>query len=142
VEAITMSKTVTLELTDEVYVAVEAAAAATGQPPGEWIVGNLCNWLPARVQPNPPEQGIDIDALLRKVAVDTCRPFEEVKAEWKAANAPQPRALLSDEDRRAARNRLLQYAGAVSSGDPHSGDNERIDADLAREYGNTHEDEA
>ena len=31
--------------------------------------------------------------------------------------------------------------GAVSSGDPNSSDNERIDADLSREYANDHEDE-
>jgi hypothetical protein len=28
----------------------------------------------------------------------------------------------------------------VASGDPHSADNERIDAHLAGEYGSTHED--
>jgi hypothetical protein len=32
-----------------------------------------------------------------------------------------------------------RYAGAIHSGDPHSADNDRIDADLAREYLNTHE---
>lgn len=30
----------------------------------------------------------------------------------------------------------------MDSGDPNSADNERIDADLAREYGNDHEDRA
>jgi hypothetical protein len=31
--------------------------------------------------------------------------------------------------------------GAVDSGDPHAADNERIDTDLAREYGNGNGDE-
>lgn len=31
------------------------------------------------------------------------------------------------------------FAGAVDSGDPRSSDNDRIDADLAREYGSTRE---
>lgn len=32
-----------------------------------------------------------------------------------------------------------RFFGAWDSGDEHSADNERIDADLAREYGGTHE---
>ena len=31
---------------------------------------------------------------------------------------------------------LLKYAGCIQSGDPYASDNERIDADLAKEYGN------
>jgi hypothetical protein len=134
-----MSKTVTLELPDEVYEAAQKAAAATGKPLDEWIVGNLSHLVPNGEQAGNVNQGIDIDALLQKVAADTCRPFEDVKAEWKAANAPPLEASLSIEQRRAARKSLLRYAGAVSSGDPHSANNERIDADLAREYGSTHE---
>ena len=36
--------------------------------------------------------------------------------------------------------RLLVHAGAVDLGKPTGADNERIDADLAREYGACHED--
>jgi len=32
-----------------------------------------------------------------------------------------------------------RHAGAFDSGDPHGSDNDRIDADLAREYGDDHE---
>ncbi|MDX2031521.1 MAG: hypothetical protein SF339_12670 [Blastocatellia bacterium] len=46
-----------------------------------------------------------------------------------------PARVLSDEQKRAALAELLRHAGAVKSGSPHSGDNESIDADLAREYG-------
>lgn len=51
-----------------------------------------------------------------------------------------PRPQLSEEERQKARERLLRFAGAVSSGDPRSADNERIDADLVREYGSSHEE--
>lgn len=52
--------------------------------------------------------------------------------------ATQP---LSDEEKRLAEERLLRHVGAVNSGNPRSADNEQIDADLAREYGATHDDE-
>ncbi len=42
---------------------------------------------------------------------------------------------LSEEQRQVALAGLMQHAGAVSSGNPRAGDNEQIDADLAREYG-------
>jgi len=35
---------------------------------------------------------------------------------------------------------VRQFMGAVNSGDPHSADNERIDADLARAYEATNDD--
>jgi hypothetical protein len=45
------------------------------------------------------------------------------------------RRQLSEGEREEALAKLLRYAGAVSSGNPRSADNEQIDADLAREYG-------
>ncbi len=42
---------------------------------------------------------------------------------------------LSDEERRAALQNLMKHAGAVESGNSNTGDNDQIDADLAREYG-------
>ena len=65
---------------------------------------------------------------------------EQVALEYLARRASERRPPLSDEERQAARQRLLRYAGAVNSGDSDSSDNERIDADLAREYASTHED--
>ena len=69
-------------------------------------------------------------------------------AAWVAARMPmllptrKPRPILTPEEYEAARQRLMRHAGAVNSGDPNSADNERIDADLAREYANNHEDES
>ncbi len=45
------------------------------------------------------------------------------------------RKPLSEEEKRLAEERFARWIGAWDSGDPNSADNERIDADLAREYG-------
>lgn len=45
---------------------------------------------------------------------------------------------LSEEELQAADERLFAFSGAVDSGDPNSCDNEKIDADLARAYGDDH----
>lgn len=83
----------------------------------------------------------EIYELLEKVAAQTGRPTEQVVLEWLARFTPKPRPQLTEEESRAAMERLLRHAGAANSGDPRSADNERIDADLAREYGSTHEEE-
>ena len=70
-----------------------------------------------------------------QVAARSGRTTEAVALEWMASRAATERPQLTDEQRREARERLLRHAGAVSSGNPRSGDNEQIDADLAREYG-------
>lgn len=49
---------------------------------------------------------------------------------------------VTEAERAADWQRLLSFAGSVNSDDPHSADNDRIDADLAREYGSTHEEAA
>lgn len=49
-------------------------------------------------------------------------------------NGDSPNTLSDEEHRRALEN-LMKHAGAVQSGNPNGGDNEQIDADLAREYG-------
>lgn len=65
---------------------------------------------------------------------------EQVALEYLARREAKQRPELNADERRAARERLLRYAGVVNSGDPNSADNERIDADLAREYASVHED--
>jgi hypothetical protein len=46
----------------------------------------------------------------------------------------------SKEALRKAGREFERFIGAASLGHPTGADNESIDADLAREYGNTHED--
>ncbi len=49
---------------------------------------------------------------------------------------------ISDAEKTLARQKLRQFAGSVGSGKANLSDNERIDADLALEYLNAHEDES
>ncbi|MFN2393836.1 MAG: hypothetical protein ABR566_17980 [Pyrinomonadaceae bacterium] len=48
---------------------------------------------------------------------------------------------MSEEEKQLAEERFARHFGAISSGNPRSADNEQIDADLAREYGATHDNE-
>jgi len=77
----------------------------------------------------------------QQIAVRYERTEEEVVLEWLAKRAKKRHPKLTEDESRAAWERLLQHAGAVSSSNPRSADNDRIDADLAREYGSTHEEE-
>jgi hypothetical protein len=59
-------------------------------------------------------------------------------AEWATAQLRSCAAASATQAADLAR--LLAHAGAVDLGRPTGADNERIDADLAREYGSAHED--
>lgn len=69
-------------------------------------------------------------------------------AAWVAARVPlllparKPRPVLTPDEAEAAMARLTRHFGRANTGDPNSANNERIDADLAREYANNHEDES
>ncbi len=60
----------------------------------------------------------------------------DLAREYASESAPFQRTPLDTRERRAALDELMRFAGAVSSGNPRAADNEAIDADLAREYGN------
>ena len=83
----------------------------------------------------------EIYQVLEQRAAREGRTTESVALEWLARTVHKPRPELSEEERRAAMADLLRFAGAADSGDPHSANNERIDEDLAREYGNSHEED-
>jgi hypothetical protein len=48
--------------------------------------------------------------------------------------------LFEKEYKVAASGKIQRYFGIWGSGDSHSADNDRIDADLAKEYADTHEE--
>ena len=50
-------------------------------------------------------------------------------------HSPKTNGSLSEQEKEQALEELMKFAGAVNSGNPRSGDNEQIDADLAKEYG-------
>ncbi len=52
---------------------------------------------------------------------------------------PNGSRYASEAERQAARERLERHFGEVDTGNPTGADNESIDADLAREYGDNHE---
>ena len=87
-----MSKTITIELPDEVYLALEGMSRKTG------------------------------------------RPVEVLALEWLIEHGPEPLPNSLESQRKAARSRLLKFAGIYHGADALGSDNERIDSDLANEY--------
>jgi predicted transcriptional regulator len=77
----------------------------------------------------------------QQMAAKYGRTEEEVVLEWLARRISKPRPKLTEEESRAAWERLQRHMGAENLGYATGADNESIDADLAREYGNTHEEE-
>ncbi len=75
----------------------------------------------------------DVYAALHEIEASTGRPMVELASEWVLRYSPRPQGRNSGSDK-PQQHQLHKYAGAANSGDPHSGDNDRIDADLAREY--------
>ena len=65
---------------------------------------------------------------------------EEFAAE-RLARAVSPRLASSNAEAREAQARFERHFGAYDSDDPDFANNERIDADLAREYASTHDED-
>ena len=82
-----------------------------------------------------------------EVVERTAQASSQPAAAWIAERVPmllptrKAQPVLTPEEREAAMARLSRHFGRVNSGDPDSANNERIDADLMREYDNNHEDE-
>ena len=78
--------------------------------------------------------------VLEKMARENGHSFEDELIDHLARTRLKRRSLSSEETRKHMAA-LERYFGCWDSGDPNSSDNERIDADLAREYANDHEGE-
>lgn len=77
----------------------------------------------------------DMFEAVRQVAQQTGKAPEVVALEGVARHvATTSVAPRADTDKSEAWQQLHRFFGAIDSGDPHSANNERIDADLAREY--------
>ncbi|HLV80868.1 MAG TPA: hypothetical protein VKT32_11330 [Chthonomonadaceae bacterium] len=136
-----MSKDLTLHLADEEYEAIERAATAAGRAPEEWATAHLVQSL--TVPGDRPYPGLKaLPELLKGVMLRMAERAgvdpDKYAADWWARYAPKPRPPMTEAEMEAARQRLMRFAGAVSSGDPHSSDNDRIDADLMRAYADNH----
>jgi hypothetical protein len=84
---------------------------------------------------NLPEE---VCVILEQKAASEKRPWEEVVAEHVAKCHPRRRDLTPEEIQRA-RTAFERHFGTFDSGDPNFSNNERIDADLAKEYGGNSE---
>ena len=62
------------------------------------------------------------------------RPVDDVVVEYLARHTTRRRAATAT-GRKARKRRLPKYMGVCKANDPHAADNDRIDAELAREYG-------
>jgi hypothetical protein len=98
-----MSRTLILELSDEVYTTIQRQAESAGTSPAHWLAITL------EQQYGPRHAG---------------------------QNARWPRTAA---EQHAAQVRFEQHFGEVDRPDAIGADNEHIDADLAREYSDTHE---
>jgi hypothetical protein len=128
-------------LPDDVYDAVTRVARASGQSPEEWIAADLSRLIPNGGDETPQRPlPKELYQVLQQEAARLGRPLDDVIAEYRATHAPKPRPELTEEALQAARERFERHFGAVNLGHPTGADNESIDADLAREYGDTHQE--
>ncbi len=108
-----MSRTITLELPEAVVTWMETSAHQLGMTPSDWIVFTLTQQSKLQRQSgssqvsSPPTSP---DALTRL-----------------AANHE-----ADDVEAATVRKRFREHFGQLNTGNPHSADNEEIDADLAR----------
>ena len=76
----------------------------------------------------------EVCLILEQKAASESRRWEDVVAEH-VAKCRSGRRHLTPEEIRLAVAALERDFGTLDSGDPNFSDNERIDADLAKEYG-------
>src|SRR3712207_5996358 len=99
-----MSQTLTVELSDEVYAAIQRQAEKANTSPAQLVTLSL-------------EQHFG-----------------------RGRNAGQTTSLRTEAELQVARERFERHFGAVNLGYATGADNESIDADLAGEYINNHEE--
>lgn len=128
-----MSKAITVEFSDEEYRALDEAARTAGEPPAAVLrrlvrraAGLATTSSDARAALHAEaEAALDEAAEALGSAAGT-QP-EKVLADWRSGLPPLRRRAVPAE--------LGPFRGAIRSGDPRSADNDRIDADLAAEFG-------
>lgn len=76
----------------------------------------------------------EVCSVLEREATREGRSFESLAAEYWVRHHPSKPKLSAEEFQRR-KSDLESLFGSIDSGDEHSCDNERIDRDLAGEYG-------
>ena len=114
-----MSRTITLDLPETVLDQLESEAKGRGMTAVEWIVLALTEQFTRprtdKLPPATPSTPIPAGSRIIPLSKD-------------------PRSVEEQEELRV---RFRRHLGELNSGDPRSADNERIDADLARECSNS-----
>jgi hypothetical protein len=123
-----MSQTITIELNDDTYASLVRQAEFAGQTPAERlraIAEREAGSTNGTTKLSPPSSNEELRARIERVYPGVLGP-------------PDTR---TEEEKRAATEAFNRLIGSVRSGRPTGADNEQIDADLAREYGDNHEDD-
>lgn len=76
----------------------------------------------------------EVYTVLLERALAAGRSVEDLVAEWVAQRAKPREPEVTAEELEARKQWLAKY-GSLNPNDPNASDNERIDADLAKEYG-------
>ena len=90
---------------------------------------------------------LELPDEIYEVVERTAQASSQPVASWVAERVPlllparKAPPVLTSEEREVAMARLSRHFGRVNSGGSDAANNERIDADLMREYNNNHEDE-
>ncbi len=80
----------------------------------------------------------EIYQVLQRLAPDMGITVKELAMQWVERYAKKPSAQLTDEARQAGWEHLQRHMGTENLGYATDADNERIDADLAKGYADTH----
>jgi hypothetical protein len=108
-----------------------------------WKLGMVPTADPTKLGATAMNRTIELPEPIYNRLIAVSRANGVSPVDWIAAKLPNgPIAHPSESDQSSALERLLRHAGSISLGYPTGTDNEAIDADLAREYGDTHEDES
>lgn len=134
-----MKRTLTIELDADIYAVIERGAALTGSNPAEYVASRVeREWAGAmaavaarKARAAPPAT---------EPAAGAPGPAEQTVAEFLAerhkTRPPRPLTITRGTGEPGCFERMF---GTLPGAGPI--DNESIDADLAREYGSTHDDD-
>jgi hypothetical protein len=142
---------VTIELSDADFAAIAREAEVVGATPSQVIVQTLHRHLTDLAQRQIPTvakdqitssrgpiTAEDIERAMvttaEAIAARTGLSPDQIVAALDDRLRSTPLSALSEEEQQVAQQHFEELFGSADSGDPRSADNDRIEADLAREY--------
>jgi hypothetical protein len=130
-----------LELPDDLYITLLRTAESAGTTPVELLRRQFAlspgDTAAPSIAPEMQQEKLtpDLLSLLEEIAPVRGLSVEELTARW--LKEPSLAFRNKDSSTSGASDSSFEekYCGIYASGNPASGDNDRIEADLAREYG-------